>query len=74
MKIDFEIQTDYGMFRDALYFPDDQPLPNDAEIETMKQERVNNWVDYIKNPPPSPFIDANGNPYPLDEYGNPIRS
>lgn len=73
MKIDFEVHTNYGMFRDALYFSDNQPLPNDAEIEAMKQERVNNWVSVIENPPPDPFLDENGNPYPLDEYGNPIR-
>jgi hypothetical protein len=51
MKIDFEIQTNYGMYRDALYFPDDQ-VPNDSEIEAMKQARVANWIDFILNPPP----------------------
>jgi hypothetical protein len=65
MKIDFEIQTNYGMYRDALYFPDDQ-VPNDSEIEAMKQARVANWVDFILNPPPPPSID-------VDENGNPIR-
>ena len=50
MKIDFEIQTNYGMYRDALYFPDDQ-VPSNPEIEAMKQARVANWVDFILNPP-----------------------
>lgn len=51
MKIEFEQDTVYGMYRDALYFPDDQPLPSEAEIEAMKQERVNNWIAIIEAPP-----------------------
>lgn len=50
MKLDFEFKTPYGKFSDALIFPDDQPLPSDAEIEAMKQERLNNWLYVIENP------------------------
>ena len=71
MKIDFEVKTEFGPYRDALYFPDDQ-VPSDSEIEAMKQARVANWIDFILNPPPPP-VDENGNPYPLDENGIPIR-
>jgi hypothetical protein len=72
MKIDFSFPTQYGTFSDALHLPDDVTY-TDEQIEAMKQERVQNWVNHIENPPPSPFIDENGNPYPLDEFGNPIR-
>jgi hypothetical protein len=72
MKIDFEVDTEYGLYRDALYFPDGEPLPDDATIDAMKTERVNNWVTFINSPPPS-LVDENGNPLPLDEFGNPIR-
>jgi hypothetical protein len=60
MKIDFEIQTNYGMYRDALHLPDEHTL-SEEEITAMKQARVANWVDFILNPPPPP-VDENGNP------------
>ena len=47
MKIDFEFETAYGKFADALSFPDDQPAPSDAEIEAMKQQRLNNWLSAV---------------------------
>ena len=50
MKIDFEFQTEHGIFRDALYLPDDHGL-TDAQIEAMKQERVNNWIAFVIAPP-----------------------
>lgn len=50
MKIDFEFQTDFGVFRDALHLPDDHNL-SETEIETMKQERLNNWIAVVSAPP-----------------------
>lgn len=47
MKIDFEFDTLYGKFSDALVFPDDQPLPSDVEIEAMKQQRLNAWLAVV---------------------------
>lgn len=46
MKIDFEFQTPYGLFRDALHLPDDHGL-SDAELEAMKQARVDAWVAIV---------------------------
>jgi len=46
MKIDFEFQTEHGVFRDALYFLDDA-VPTDEEIERLKQERVDTWLAYM---------------------------
>lgn len=50
MKIDFEFQTQYGKFADALWFPDDQ-VPDAAIIEEMKQQRLNNWIAAVTAPP-----------------------
>jgi hypothetical protein len=49
MKIDFEFQTKYGVFRDALHFSDDHTLTND-EIQAMKQQRVDNWIAAVTAP------------------------
>jgi len=49
IKIDFEVETEHGIFRDALHLPDDHSF-TDTEIEAMKQERVNNWIDFITAP------------------------
>jgi hypothetical protein len=46
MKIDFEFETPYGKFADALWFSDGV-VPSDEEIETMKQERLNNWIALV---------------------------
>jgi hypothetical protein len=53
MKIDFEYETEYGKFGDALWFPDDEPLPSEAEIEAMKQQRLDNWLAIV-TPQPEP--------------------
>ena len=49
MKIDFEFTTPYGVFRDALYLDDEHQL-TEAEINTLKQERLDNWLQAIENP------------------------
>lgn len=54
MKIDFEFETAYGKFADALWFPDDQSLPTDVEIESMKQDRLNNWIASVTYQPEAP--------------------
>ena len=50
MKIDFEFQTEHGLFRDALHLPDDHGL-TDEQIEVMKQERRDNWIAVVTAPP-----------------------
>ena len=47
MKIDFEFETPYGKFADALWFPDDSVIPSEDEIEAMKQQRLSNWISLI---------------------------
>jgi hypothetical protein len=50
MKIDFEFQTEYGVFRDALHLPDNHTF-TDEQIQAMKQERVDNWIAVVTAPP-----------------------
>ena len=46
IKIDFEFDSQYGVFRDALHLPDDHGL-NDEEIQALKQQRFNNWIAIV---------------------------
>lgn len=56
VKIDFEYETKYGVYRDALHLPVDHTY-TEAQIAAMKQERVDTWVYAIENPPaPEPEI------------------
>lgn len=50
VKIDFEFDSTYGVFRDALHLPDDHGL-SDAEIDAMKQQRFDNWLAIVNSPP-----------------------
>jgi hypothetical protein len=50
MKIDFEFETPYGKFADALHLPDDHTF-TDTEIQAMKQQRVDNWIAVVTAPP-----------------------
>jgi hypothetical protein len=49
IKIDFEFETQYGKFGDALHLSADHGL-SDAEIEAMKQQRLDNWLAIIETP------------------------
>lgn len=46
MKIDFEFQTEHGLFRDALYLPDEHDLTVE-QIDELKLQRLNNWINII---------------------------
>ena len=50
VSIVFEFDTQYGTFRDALVLPDDHGL-SDAELDAMKQQRLDNWIAVITAPP-----------------------
>jgi hypothetical protein len=49
IKIDFEFESPYGAFRDALHLADDHTFTED-EITAMKQQRYDNWWAIV-NPP-----------------------
>lgn len=46
MKIDFSFDTPHGKFSDAIHFPDDH-IYTEVEIETMKQQRLDNWLAIV---------------------------
>ena len=50
IKIEFEFETQYGNFRDALYLPEDHTHTEEQIIE-MQLERLNNWIYVLENPP-----------------------
>lgn len=50
IKIDFEFDSQYGVFRDALHLPENHGM-TDAEIQAMKQQRFDNWIAIV-NPAP----------------------
>jgi hypothetical protein len=50
VKIDFEFDSPYGVFRDALHLPDNHGMTDD-QIQAMKQQRFDNWLAIV-NPPP----------------------
>jgi len=49
MKIDFQFETKYGIFRDAIYLPDDHTYTEDQILE-MKFQRKDNWISVIESP------------------------
>ena len=70
MKYDFSFDTQYGKFADAIHLPDGHTY-TDAEIDAMKQQRLDNWIAVITAPPPNYVLDADGNVV-LDIDGNPV--
>ena len=56
IKIDFSFDTQFGKFADALHLPDDHGM-SDADIEAMKQQRLDNWLAIV-NPAPADVIDV----------------
>lgn len=63
MKIDFEFQTEHGLFRDALHLADDHSL-TDEQIEAMKAERRDAWIAVVTAPsveePEQDYIEIDG--------------
>lgn len=55
IKIDFEFDTPYGVFRDALHLSDDHAFTED-EIQAMKEQRRDNWIAVVTAPPVEPEV------------------
>jgi hypothetical protein len=62
MQIVFEVETAHGKFCDALYF-EDNAVPDEATIEALKQERVNNWIAVVTAPPAPQYVEIDGVQY-----------
>jgi len=53
IKIDFERGTDPYIYRDALYYTQEQfDAITQEEIEAEKDRRYNNWYTLVTTPPP----------------------
>ena len=50
IKLDFEFQTPYGVYRDALHLPEDHGFTQKQLVE-MQTDRLNNWLFVVENPP-----------------------
>ena len=79
IKIDFEFDSSYGVFRDALHLPEDHVF-TDAQIQAMKQERYDSWWAVVnapsaetveETPAPAASINIAGEDYVLLE-GTPV--
>jgi hypothetical protein len=62
MQIIFEFDTPHGKFADALYF-EDNDVPDEFVIESLKQKRLSNWIAALTAPPPSKYIEIDGVKY-----------
>lgn len=62
VKIDFEFTTPYGKFRDALHLPDNHGLGQE-QISAMQQERLDNWLFAVENPPEPETVVIDGVTY-----------
>lgn len=52
VQILFTEDTPYGEYTDALYFtPDEYLLKTQADLDTLKQQRVSGYVNAIQNAP-----------------------
>jgi len=49
-KLNFEADTLYGVYRDALLLPIEHSLTED-DIKQMMQDRVTNWVSVLAAQP-----------------------
>ena len=49
IKIDFSFETEHGLFKDALYLPDEHTF-TEADIDAMKQQRVDAWISAVTAP------------------------
>jgi hypothetical protein len=51
VQVNFTINTEFGEFTDALYFTlEEWSFITENKLNELKNERVNNWLNTIKNP------------------------
>lgn len=56
VKIEFEEIVNGTLYRDAFYFKDDQ-VPSAEQLETLKQERINNWLAVIESASNAEYVE-----------------
>lgn len=47
VSIDFEFETKYGKFADAISYDETETTMTDEEVEVEKQRRLNNWIALV---------------------------
>lgn len=47
VKVDFEIQTERGVFRDSIVYMEENL--SEEQIENIKQQRLNEWLKRLKH-------------------------
>ncbi len=58
VQVIFTAETKYGSFTDALYFQfDEYPKLKKKDIESMKEERVNNYIKAIEDAAKAPKLE-----------------
>lgn len=57
ISIVFEFTTKHGVFRDALHLPEDHSF-TEEDINAMKQQRLDSWLNIVENPSPPPPPDT----------------
>lgn len=69
MKINFELDTAYGKYRDALHLPDNHSFTQE-QLAEMQTERVNAWIYSIENPyvPEPEIVEIAGVRYEKVEF------
>lgn len=56
ISINFEFESKYGTFTDALVLPDDHNFSDD-ELEIMKQQRFDSWITFIETLTPEVTVE-----------------
>lgn len=46
MRIEFELETKHGIYRDAITLPEDHAL-SQTDIEALKRQRADAWVAQV---------------------------
>lgn len=53
IQVIFRRETSYAIYQDALWFTQEEYAATTQEdIDKMKQERVDKWLEIMANPPP----------------------
>jgi hypothetical protein len=56
MVINFQFDTKYGAFKDAIHLPKNHTYTND-DIEAMKQTRLDNWIAIVTAPSEEEIVE-----------------
>jgi len=64
ITINFEFDSEYGTFKDALVLPDNHGF-TDAQLDEMKQSRFDNWIAVVSVSEESEYVHPLEPPPPI---------